>query len=37
MWTAVRTFATLSGSLLELSAWLGAEQVTHIAMEATGV
>ena len=35
--TAVRTFATMTGSLLELSSWLGAEQVTHIAMEATGV
>ena len=35
--TEVRTFATTTGALLELSAWLGAEQVTHIAMEATGV
>ena len=35
--TEVRTFSTMTGSLLELSAWLGAEQVTHIAMEATGV
>ena len=33
----VRTFSTMTGSLLELSAWLGAEQVTHIVMEATGV
>lgn len=35
--TEVRTFATTTGALLELSAWLGAGQVTHIAMEATGV
>jgi transposase len=35
--TEVRTFATTTGALLELSAWLGAEPVTHIAMEATGV
>jgi transposase len=35
--TEVRTFATMTGSLLELSAWLGAERITHIAMEATGV
>jgi len=33
----VRTFSTTTGALLELSAWLGAGQVTHIAMEATGV
>jgi len=33
----VRTFATTTGALLDLSAWLGTEQVTHIAMEATGV
>jgi len=31
--TEVRTFATTTGALLELSAWLGAGQVTHIAME----
>ncbi len=35
--TEVRTFATTTGALLELSAWLGAGEVTHIAMEATGV
>jgi len=35
--TEVRTFATTTGALLELSAWLGTGQVTHIAMEATGV
>jgi len=35
--TEVRTFATTTGALLELSAWLGAGQATHIAMEATGV
>ena len=33
----VRTFSTTTGALLDLSAWLAAEQVTHIAMEATGV
>jgi transposase len=33
----VRTFSTTTGALLDLSAWLGTEQVTHIAMEATGV
>jgi len=35
--TEVRTFSTMTGTLLELSAWLATEQVTHIAMEATGV
>ena len=35
--TEVRTFATMTGTLLDLSAWLATEQVTHIAMEATGV
>jgi len=35
--TEVRTFATTTGALLELSAWLGARHVTHVAMEATGV
>lgn len=35
--TEIRTFATLTGALLELSTWLATEQVTHIAMEATGV
>ena len=35
--TEVRTFATMTGALLDLSAWLATEQITHIAMEATGV
>jgi transposase len=35
--TAVRTFATITGALLDLSAWLATEQITHVAMEATGV
>ena len=35
--TEVRTFATMTGTLLDLSAWLATEQITHIAMEATGV
>ena len=35
--TEVRTFATHTAALLDLSAWLAAEQITHIAMEATGV
>lgn len=33
----VRTFATHTAALLDLSAWLAIEQITHIAMEATGV
>jgi transposase len=33
----VRTFATTTAGLLDLSAWLSAQGVTHIAMEATGV
>jgi transposase len=35
--TEVRTFATHTAALLDLSAWLATEQITHIAMEATGV
>jgi transposase len=35
--TEVRSFATDTAALLDLSGWLGIEQVTHIAMEATGV
>jgi transposase len=35
--TEVRTFATTTGSLVELSAWLGERGCTHVAMEATGV
>jgi transposase len=33
----VRTFGTKTGELLELSAWLSEREVTHVAMEATGV
>jgi transposase len=33
----VRTFKTMTGDLLALSEWLAGHQVTHIAMEATGV
>jgi len=33
----VRTFGTTTAGLLELSAWLSEQGVTHIAMEATGV
>lgn len=33
----VRTFGTVTASLCELSDWLASEQVTHVAMEATGV
>jgi transposase len=33
----VRSFATTTSALLELNEWLSAYQVTHIAMEATGV
>jgi transposase len=33
----VRTFSTMSGGLTELCAWLESEQVTHVAMESTGV
>src|SRR5438128_2572529 len=33
----VRTFGTMTADLLELADWLGACQVTHIAMESTGV
>jgi transposase len=32
-----RTFATMTGDLLELADWLDAEGVTHAAMESTGV
>jgi transposase len=35
--TEVRTFATHTGALLDLSSWLAIGQITHIAMEATGV
>jgi transposase len=33
----VRTFATTTASLLELSEWLTTTKCTHVAMEATGV
>jgi transposase len=33
----LRTFGTMTGDLLELSEWLTAHDVTHVAMEATGV
>ena len=33
----VRTFETTTTGLLELSAWLEAQECTHVAMEATGV
>jgi transposase len=35
--TQVRTFGTKTGELLELSEWLTELQVTHVAMEATGI
>jgi transposase len=33
----VRTFGTTTGALLQLSEWLSSLDVTHVAMEATGV
>jgi transposase len=33
----VRTFSTMTADLLALADWLAAAQVTHVAMEATGV
>src|SRR5436305_897021 len=33
----VRTFGTMTDDLLALADWLKAEQVTHVAMESTGV
>jgi len=33
----VRTFGTMTADLLELADWLGACEVTHVAMESTGV
>jgi transposase len=33
----VRTFQTTTRALLDLSEWLAAEGITHIAMEATGI
>jgi transposase len=33
----VRTFGTMTADLLALADWLGAAEVTHVAMESTGV
>jgi hypothetical protein len=33
----VRTFGTMTANLLALDDWLGFHQVTHVAMESTGV
>ena len=33
----IRTFGTMTSDLLELADWLGEHQVTHVAMESTGV
>src|SRR5947207_10852385 len=33
----VRTFATTTAGLLSLADWLSSQQVTHVAMESTGV
>lgn len=35
--TEIRSFATMTDDLLALSDWLLAKQVTHVAMESTGV
>lgn len=35
--TEVRTFPTTTAELLRLSEWLGENECTHVAMEATGV
>jgi transposase len=35
--TAVKTFPSTTRGLMDLSAWLSEESVTHVAMEATGV
>ncbi len=32
-----RTFRTMTGDLLQLANWIGAKEVTHVAMESTGV
>jgi transposase len=34
---AIRTFKTHTRELLALSDWLGEQQVTHVALESTGV
>jgi transposase len=33
----MRTFKTMTNDLLEMAAWLDRLQVTHVAMESTGV
>jgi hypothetical protein len=33
----VRTFGTMTGELLTLADWLAEHEVTHVAMESTGV
>ena len=33
----VRRFSTFYGALREMAEWLRAEEITHVAMEATGV
>ena len=35
--TKIRTFATTTAGLLALADWLTAQQVTHVAMESTGI
>ena len=35
--TTVKTFPSTTRGLMDLSAWLSEESVTHVAMEATGV
>jgi transposase len=35
--TEIRTFKTMTADLLELSAWLTTQGVTHVALESTGV
>jgi hypothetical protein len=33
----IRTFGTMTADLLELADWLRAHEVTHVALESTGV
>jgi transposase len=35
--SATKTFGTMTGEILALSDWLKEQQVTHVAMESTGV
>jgi transposase len=37
VWKEVRTFATMTHNLQALGAWLKEHQVTHVAMESTGI